>query len=548
MIVVVVIGIIIAFILTAAMEGVRRAEERATQALIAKLEAGISDRLDAIVALRADANSAHAWLAAAFSSSTPLPVVSNNRAQVIARFDQVRSEFPEVFIVQNDTNYPLNFGAAPFPAAVAAQASSSVPFPYCQYLLPLGAGILNDPTGVYGKNSLGGFDPTPPFTAYPAAVPPQTTGIFGASYSAAAGIYKNLVAAAVAAGAAAPKPGNAGYDGFDTDGNGLVDDLGENGKPVATAILALLQKHTHKTARSEMLYAVLVEGQGPYGSVFSRDDFSDSEVKDTDGDGLPEFVDAWGEPLQFYLWPVFYASDSQKGARIYGTTSITTASGTVATTYENRHQYPLDPNQTLVAPFWWSGVATASFAANDKGPYTSAAVTPLSAGAYAFQMFFTTLADPNANAGGGLGANSTWDRGTTWPARRSYYTRPLILSGGPDKAPGVPVLDLAYYRSLSDYIGTVPTGPAFSGANPVPIPTGLDKGADPNIQAIQNLRVESQAAQATFLRADAIYYTFTDGTNNYQFPPTDPISLAIQEAANDDITNQNLNAPGGATQ
>ena len=43
---------------------------------------------------------------------------------------------------------------------------------------------------------------------------------------------------------------------------------------------------------------------GPLGSVFSPDDFSDREVKDTDGDGLPEFVDAWGQPLQFFRWPL----------------------------------------------------------------------------------------------------------------------------------------------------------------------------------------------------------------------------------------------------
>ena len=35
---------------------------------------------------------------------------------------------------------------------------------------------------------------------------------------------------------------------------------------------------------SEALYAILVEGQGPMGSVFSKDDFSDKEVfEDSDG-------------------------------------------------------------------------------------------------------------------------------------------------------------------------------------------------------------------------------------------------------------------------
>ncbi len=62
-----------------------------------------------------------------------------------------------------------------------------------------------------------------------------------------------------------------------------------------------------------MLYAILVEGRGPLGSVFNADDFTDKEVQDTDGDGLPEFVDAWGNPLQFFRWPLLYHSDIQRG-------------------------------------------------------------------------------------------------------------------------------------------------------------------------------------------------------------------------------------------
>ena len=65
-----------------------------------------------------------------------------------------------------------------------------------------------------------------------------------------------------------------------------------------------------------MLYAILVEGRGPLGSVFNRDDFTDREVQDTDNDGLPEFVDAWGQPLQFFRWPLLYHSDIQRGQTI----------------------------------------------------------------------------------------------------------------------------------------------------------------------------------------------------------------------------------------
>ena len=90
-----------------------------------------------------------------------------------------------------------------------------------------------------------------------------------------------------------------GYDSIDNDGNGYVDDLPESGLSLAD-VQARMAGHTHKSARSEMLYALLVEGLSPLGSVFTADDFTAREVGDTDGDGLLEFIDAWGEPLQFY--------------------------------------------------------------------------------------------------------------------------------------------------------------------------------------------------------------------------------------------------------
>src|SRR5207237_740319 len=61
-----IIGLLLSLILTAAMNGVRTAEERATQALIAKLEAGMADRIDAILSTRVEPNAAHLYLATGF--------------------------------------------------------------------------------------------------------------------------------------------------------------------------------------------------------------------------------------------------------------------------------------------------------------------------------------------------------------------------------------------------------------------------------------------------------------------------------------------------
>jgi prepilin-type N-terminal cleavage/methylation domain-containing protein len=42
-----------------------------------------------------------------------------------------------------------------------------------------------------------------------------------------------------------------------------------------------------------------VLGNSPEGT----DAFTSAEERDTNGNGLPEFVDAWGSPLRFYRWP-----------------------------------------------------------------------------------------------------------------------------------------------------------------------------------------------------------------------------------------------------
>lgn len=50
-------------------------------------------------------------------------------------------------------------------------------------------------------------------------------------------------------------------------------------------------------------------------SPVGTDAFSSSEVKDTNNNGLQEFVDAWGTPLRFYRWPTrLFRSGGQNGA------------------------------------------------------------------------------------------------------------------------------------------------------------------------------------------------------------------------------------------
>jgi len=87
------------------------------------------------------------------------------------------------------------------------------------------------------------------------------------------------------------------------------DSVPPNASPTPTEInsrmtsLWAIHNLNRTTESSELLYFFLFHS-GNFGSAeISRDEFTEKEIADTDGDGLPEFVDAWGQPLRFYRWP-----------------------------------------------------------------------------------------------------------------------------------------------------------------------------------------------------------------------------------------------------
>jgi hypothetical protein len=359
------------------------------------------------------------------------------------------------------------------------------------------------------------------------------TGIFGASYAAAAGIYKNLGFLPT------------GYDGVDNNRNGLIDELREGINATNSKLVnSNLANHTHKTARSEMLYAVLVEGQGPLGSSFAPDDFTPREVADTDGDGLPEFIDAWGEPLQFYRWPIFYSSDLQRGFPNVDTV------GPYYGMYDQREQDPLDPGLSLVSPSWVlsgqniSGDLKNSFN-SDPGNDMSLLPTPgdsrISKTAWAFQLYFHTLVEPLSFLNGpllqqstGVLGNPLWDRTTNsafadYTLRRSYFTKFLILSGGPDKVPGVAQLGVDYSA-----LGSIADG----------------SGTPVTITAANILQIENTAAQIDPNQWNT--KTGLPGINPNSAAKNDPqangTTLYLQQDAGlDDISNHRSQYAAGST-
>jgi len=496
LIVVAIIGILIALILKAQMGSIRLAEEKATISLIAKLEQAMTERMDALVNYQADPTFAHYRFGAIFNSGSPLdpvtglrkPIEGIQRAQVIAQYDYLRAQLPDGFVPWQTPAatagvYPFNFGGLPFLGSDTD---------YRSYMLPMGA--------YYSAPGI-----TPP-AGMTEVIP--CTGMFGASFEAAAGIYKQL--------GYHPQ----GYDGSDNNNDGAIDDAFEGLNPLSaadrTAVIARFNNHKHKTARSEMLYAILVEGSGPFGSMFSRDDFTDREVMDTDGDGLMEFVDAWGEPLQFYRWPIMFHSDSQRGfPTILQIQSTPTGAspGPYVSAYETREQNPLDPNQSLLAPAWWGTF-------NDSHPYGSPDVpNGISGAARQFMNHFVTLVDPLAEQASAASPLTYWDRSATkaygYYLRRAYYSRFLIQSGGEDKTPGTAQLNTTYPT----------TGPL----------------AWQQLAGVQNMvHVENQGGRIAPNRVGSYFMVPTPGTNG--------TSAQLEEFGQDDITSQTFQGIGGQLQ
>jgi len=61
--------------------------------------------------------------------------------------------------------------------------------------------------------------------------------------------------------------------------------------------LASQKSHNADLASAELLYQIVM------GLPDAESAFTGMEIQDTDGNGLNEFVDGWGNPIQFIRWP-----------------------------------------------------------------------------------------------------------------------------------------------------------------------------------------------------------------------------------------------------
>ena len=250
--------------------------------------------------------------------------------------------------------------------------------------------------------------------------------------------------------------------------------------PIATLIAQKIASgeynqtnHDQVTESSELLYMALLEDTQVGNSAAGLATFTTSEVGDTDNDGLKEFIDGWGQPLQFYRWPTRLVRPSPTGASTTAQTLLNIGTAT--------EQYSLWINPTF---------SSAGFPSID-GVGANVLMGPLAPPPPGGTRGSGTLRSVDVNdplgidAEDQLGVFATWiyatpggpitdPNGNLVDEARFHtpetYSLPLIVSSGPDRILGLFMpFDTANFGHLAQ--------PVFEDANSN---GALDAGEDVN--------------------------------------------------------------------
>jgi len=250
--------------------------------------------------------------------------------------------------------------------------------------------------------------------------------------------------------------------------------------PIATLIAQkvasgefITANHLQATESSELLYMALIEDTQVGNSAAGSATFTSAEVGDTDNDGLKEFIDGWGLPLQFYRWPTRLVRPSPTGASTTAQALLNVGTAT--------EQYSLWINPTFSGAGFPSidgvggGVLTGPLAPPPPGGTRGAGtlrsvdvIDPLGIdpedqlGVFA-SWIYTTPGGPITDPNGNLVDESRFHTPET-------HSLPLVVSSGPDRVLGLYMpFDTANFGHLAQ--------PVFEDANSN---GALDNGEDLN--------------------------------------------------------------------
>jgi prepilin-type N-terminal cleavage/methylation domain-containing protein len=209
-------------------------------------------------------------------------------------------------------------------------------------------------------------------------------------------------------------------------------------------------RHRAETESAELLYYCLIVSDSFGAGSADADRFTELEVADTDGDGLPEFIDAWGNPLRFYRWPT----------RLIDFDAPSPFTPVLAN--------PNDPTDTRVVAGVERQITNTLFRGLPPAP------VPMPNGSLARDMLLIDPDDPvgllyseleRFNGVNGTPIFAAEFNEAKYHTPETYHT-PLIVSGGPDGMTGImePNDTVLNFGNLAQLEGTSVASPAPSAA------------------------------------------------------------------------------------
>lgn len=180
--------------------------------------------------------------------------------------------------------------------------------------------------------------------------------------------------------------------------------------------------HNSGFESAEMLYLILTTGIDD--SSVATEHFSPGDSGDYDQDGMREFHDAWGRPIEFLRWAPGFVSSMQPMFR-YNAAAVAALNG--GTSPFNANQ-PTDPSDGYLLSRWQLNVVTSGTTGTQSFKGTVEQVD-------AFNPLRVGMTQYN-DATSGATRYRGWRVGDPAP-EYGYFLMPLIYSCGPDGKSGI---------------------------------------------------------------------------------------------------------------
>ncbi len=221
-------------------------------------------------------------------------------------------------------------------------------------------------------------------------------------------------------------------------------------------------RHRPETESAELLYYCLVVSDSFGAGSVDSDRFTALEVGDTDADGLPEFIDAWGNPLRFYRWPTRLIDFD--------------APSPFTPVLSN----PNDPTDVRAVAGVERQIANTMFRGLPPAP------VPMPNGSLARDMLLIDPDDPvgllysemeRLNGLNGAPLLASEFNEARYHTPETYHT-PLIVSGGPDGMTGIGEPNDTVLTSGSEHFGNLAQLQGTTVSSPAPSTTVLENLQD----------------------------------------------------------------------